>query len=162
MEISSSMLSKLCSAIANKYGIKVGKVNKLIPNLRDKIKYIVHYKNLQYYLSLGMKLIKIHRILKFKQSNWLKEYIEFNTEKRKQSADEMSFKDRKLFDYSGYPIDSKYYDSTNKKVLGKMKDKFNEVKIVEFVGLKSKMYSLISIDDKEVSKAKVINKKNKT
>ena len=75
---------------------------------------------------------------------------------------EQCFKDRKLFDYSGYPIDSKYYDSTNKKVLGKMKDKFNEVKIVEFVGLKSKMYSLISIDDKEVSKAKVINKKNKT
>ena len=97
MEISSSMLSKLCSAIANKYGIKVGKVNKLIPNLRDKIKYIVHYKNLQYYLSLGMKLIKIHRILKFKQSNWLKEYIEFNTEKRKQSADEMSKNFLKLF-----------------------------------------------------------------
>ena len=80
LEISSDMLSKYCSDIANKYGIKVGGVNKLVPNLRDKIKYVVHYRNLQYYLSLGMKLIKVHRILKFKQSNWLKEYIEFNTE----------------------------------------------------------------------------------
>ena len=81
-------MSKYCSDIANNYGIKVGGVNKLIPNLRDKVKYVVHYKNLQYYLSLGMKLIKVHRILKFKQSNWLKEYIEFNTEKRKNAVSE--------------------------------------------------------------------------
>ena len=63
------MLSKHCSDIANKYEIKVGGVNKLVSNLRDKIKYVVHYKNLQYYLSLGMKLVKDHRNLKFKQSN---------------------------------------------------------------------------------------------
>ena len=72
LKISSNMLSKYCSDIANKYGMKVGGVNKLVPNLRNKIKYVVHYKNLHYYLSLGMKLIKVHRILKFKQSNWLK------------------------------------------------------------------------------------------
>ena len=82
------ILSKYCSDIANKYGIKVGGVNKLVPNLRDKIKYVVHRKNLQYYLSLGMKLMKVHRILKFKQSNWLKEYIEFNTEKIKNAVSE--------------------------------------------------------------------------
>ena len=75
-------MSKYCSDIANKYGLKVGGVNKLVPNLRAKIKYVFHYKNLQHYLSLGMKLIKVHKILKFKQSNWLKEYIEFNTEKK--------------------------------------------------------------------------------
>ena len=69
---------KLVVIFANKYGIQVGGVSKLVPNLGDKIKYVVHYKNLQDYLSLGMKLIKVHRILKFKQSNWLKEYIEFN------------------------------------------------------------------------------------
>ena len=51
------MLSKYCSDVANKYGIKVGGVNKLVPNLRDKIKYVIHYKNIQYYLSLGVKLI---------------------------------------------------------------------------------------------------------
>ena len=69
-------------------------------------------------------------------------------------AYEQCFKDRELFDFSGYPIDSKYYDSTNKNVLGKMKDEFNGVKIFEFVGLKSNMYSLISVDDREVNKAK--------
>ena len=89
-EISSDMLSKYCSDIANKYGIKVGGVKKLVPNLRDKVKYIVHYRSLQYYLSLGMKLKTIHRVLKFKQSNWLKEYIEFNTEKRMEATDEFN------------------------------------------------------------------------
>ena len=45
---------------------------------------------------------------------------------------EKCFKDRDLFDFSGYPIDSKYHDSTN-KILGKMKDEFNGTKIVELV-----------------------------
>ena len=76
------MLSKYCSEIANQYEIKVGGVNKLVPNLRNKEKYIVHYRNLQFYLSLGIPLSEIHRILKFKESNWLEEYIKFNTDKR--------------------------------------------------------------------------------
>ena len=95
IEISSNMLSKYCIEIADKYGIKVGGVKKLIRNLGDKVEYVVHYKNLQYYLSLGMKLVKIHRILSFKQSNWLKSYPNFNTEKIKQSScefDENFFK----------------------------------------------------------------------
>ena len=49
-EVNSDMLSKYCSDIANKYGIKVGGVRKLIPNLGHKVKYAVHYKNLQYHL----------------------------------------------------------------------------------------------------------------
>ena len=65
----SDILSKYFSDTANKYGIKTGGVRKLIPNLGDKVKYVFHYKSLQYYLSLGMKLEKVHRILKFKQSN---------------------------------------------------------------------------------------------
>ena len=82
LESSSDTLSKYCSDIANKYGIKFGGGKILVPNLRDKVKYVVHYRNLQHYLSLGIKLIKIHRVLKCKRSNWLKEYIEFNTRKR--------------------------------------------------------------------------------
>ena len=63
------MLSKYCFSIANEYGIKIGAVNKLVPNLGNKSIYVVHYGNLQLYLSLGMKLTKVHRILKFKQSD---------------------------------------------------------------------------------------------
>ena len=43
--------------IDNEYDIKVGDVKKLIPNLGNKTKYVLHYRNLQLYLSLGMKLI---------------------------------------------------------------------------------------------------------
>ena len=75
------MLSKYCSDIADKYGIKIGGVNKLVPNLRNKRKYVVHYRNFQLYLSLGMKLTKVHKILRFKQSDWLRKYIDFNTDK---------------------------------------------------------------------------------
>ena len=90
IEVSSDMFSKYCSAIANKHGIKVGGVKKLFPNLGHKVKYVFHYRNLQYYLPLGMKLIKGHRILKFKQSNWFKGCVEFNTKKRQESTDEFN------------------------------------------------------------------------
>ena len=69
------------------------------------------------------------------------------------------FKDKHLFGFSGYPKDSVYYDISNKNILGKMKDELNGVKTVEFVGLKSKMYSFIADNDKEVNKAKGVNKK---
>ena len=72
LAVSSDMLSKYCKKIADKYEIKVGDVKKLIPNLGNKTNYVVHYRNLQLYLSLGMKLTKSHRVLEFKQSDWMK------------------------------------------------------------------------------------------
>ena len=88
LAVSSYMLSKYCKEIADKYGIKVGDVKKLIPNLGNKTEYVLHYRSLQLYLSLGMKLTKIHRVLKYKQSDWMKKCIDFNTEKRKNATND--------------------------------------------------------------------------
>ena len=63
------------------------------------------------------------------------------------------YEDKNLFDFSDYPLNSKFFDPVNKKAIGKMKDEFNRKKINEFLGLKSKMHSLIAIDDEEVTKA---------
>ena len=67
------------------------------------------------------------------------------------------FKHKNLFDFSNYPKDSKLFDPTNKKVIGKMKDE-KEGKITdEFLGLKSTMYSMKNIDGKESNTAKGVN-----
>ena len=256
------MLSKYFQTIADEYEIKVGDVKKLIPNLGNKTNYVVHYRNLQLYLSLGMKLTKIHRVLKFKQSGWMKKCIDFNTKKRVNAANDFEkdflklmiysvygktmenlrkrinvrlvnnekdflkytsrptyithrifgkdyaaiheikpvvilnkliyigctfldlskwkmydfhyhyikknfnskllftdtdsltyeikskivyeefFKQKDLFDFSNCPKDSKFFNENNKKVIGKVKDEFGGVMIIEFVGLKSKIYSI--------------------
>ena len=60
-------------------------MTKLVPNLMDKKKYVVHYTNLLLYLSLGMKLRKIHRVLEFDEKPWMEPYIRLNTELRKKA-----------------------------------------------------------------------------
>ena len=57
-------------------------VEKLIPNLRNKTKYVIHYKNLIQCLKAGMKLTKIHKGIKFIESDWMRPYIEMNTNLR--------------------------------------------------------------------------------
>ena len=225
------MLSKYCKKIADKYEIKVGDVKKLISNLGNKTNYVVHYRNLQLDLSSGMKLTKIHRVLKFKQSDWTKKYIDFNTGKIINAANDFEkdffklminsvyektmenlrkrinvrlannekdfskytsrptyithkifgkyyaaiheikpvlrpvnktgfyeelFKWKDLFGFSNYSKDSKFFNETNEKVIGKIKDQFVGVIITEFVGLKSEMYS-IKNDDKEHKTAKGVS-----
>ena len=94
IKIEDDMLSPYCSKIKNKYDIKSGNINKLTPNLMSKKNYVVHYRNLKYYLSQGLILEKVQRILEFKQSAWMKLYIDFNTQKRKEATNET---DKNLF-----------------------------------------------------------------
>ena len=62
-----------------------------------------------------------------------------------------------MFDLSNYSKDSKFFDETNEKVIGKMKDEFGGVIVAEFVGLKSKMYSMKKTDGKESNTAKAVS-----
>ena len=85
-KVNHDMLPNYCSNIANNFVIKIAGVNKSIPNLCNKNKYVLHYRNLQLHLSSGMELTKVHTVLKFKQFDWLKKHIGFNTDKTKNAA----------------------------------------------------------------------------
>ena len=274
--INSTMLSSYTKRLGEKVKVADSKVNKLTPNLHDKTNYVIHYHNLQQYLRLGMKLTKIHRVLGFTQSAWLKPYISYNTEKRKVATNSFEkdfFKllnnaifgktmenlrnrvdvhllsedkikkytakpqfyaskifdsitaihllktrltfnrpiyagfaileisktimyqfhydyirqkyptarllftdtdslcyeittddvyadmlhDCEQFDTSDYPLNHPNYSATNKKVLGKFKDETAGKPIIEFVGLKPKMYSIL-LDKTEKKTAKGISR----
>ena len=74
---------------------------------------------------------------------------------------EKIYEDKDLFDFNDYSRESKFYDNKNKKVIGKMKDEMGGKVATEFIGLKSKMYSLIRVYDEEKIRAKGVDKKIK-
>ena len=81
----------------NANNITTGTVKILVLNLMNKNNYVIHYRNLQQCLELEIKLKKIHKILKFKQSDWMRPYIDFNTKKRTISNNEA---DKSFFNFS--------------------------------------------------------------
>ena len=115
------MLSNYCKKIVDKYGIKVGDVKKLIPNLGSKTNYVLHYRNIRLYLSLGMKLTKTHSVLKVKQSDWMKKYIDFNTEKRTNAANSFEKDFFKLMINSVYAKPWKTYKKVNVRLVNNEK-----------------------------------------
>ena len=280
IKVTNDMLADYSKKIARKYKISTGLVHKLIPTLKNKQKYVLHYRNLQLYIDLGLKITKVHRVLKFNQSPWLKQYIDFNTEKRKNAknsfekdffklmnnsvfgktmenirkridvrlvtdskkmikwaskptyvsskifnenlvavhkiketitlnrpayvgmcildlskvlmydfhynyiknkygdkarllftdTDSLTYEieaedvykdfwnDKDKFDNSDYPEISPYFNKMNKKVIGKFKDEAAGIPIIEFIGLRSKMYSYIKDNNKVEKTAKGIKK----
>ena len=95
-------LPKYCLKIANAHNITTGKAKKSVPNLTNKNNYVSHYRNLVQCLELGMKLKKIHRILKFKKKDWMNPYIDFNTGRRKVTTNEAGKNHFKLLNNAVY------------------------------------------------------------
>jgi hypothetical protein len=87
-KVTEEMLSSYCKGIAKEHGVKPSKYTKLISSLADKKKYVIHERNLKQAIEAGLVLKKIHRVLEFNQKPWMKEYIEFNTEKRKMAKND--------------------------------------------------------------------------
>ena len=85
--------------------IRVSRVEKLVPNLHDKKKYVIHVKALKQALDHGLVLERIHRVIRFKQSAWMKEYIDFNTRLRTVAKND---------------FEKDFYKLMNNSVFGKM------------------------------------------
>ena len=68
--------------------MKIGRVEKLVPNLKNKKGYVVHIKAVDQALRHGLKLKKVDQVIEFQQSRWMKAYVMLNTKLRKDAKNE--------------------------------------------------------------------------
>ena len=103
--------------------------SKLICDQSDKEYYIVHYRNLKFYIRMGMIIKKLHRIVSFDQSPWLAKYIDYNTKKRAEADSDF------MKDYHTNLISS-FFEKIMEDVRNRIKNEFvkntNERKILQF------------------------------
>ena len=108
-------------------------VEKLISHFRPKKNYVVHYENLKLYLQLGLKLKTVHRAVSFKQSDWMKPYIEYNTELRKKAVNDF---EKDFFKLMINSVFGKTIENLRKrqsiKIVDNRKDALKEIKKPNF------------------------------
>ena len=106
MNVNADMLSDCQKKIYKSYHQnkepKDEQTKKLILNVMDKSNYVLHINILKYYLKQGLKLKKVNRVIDFKQKEWLKPWIDFNTEKRKQATSDFEKDKYKLMNNAVY------------------------------------------------------------
>ena len=108
---------------------KINKVEKLIPTLGDKQKYVLHRENLKLYLSLGLKLKWIHRGIKFREKPWMRSYIELNTDLRTKGKND---------------FEKDFFKLMNNSVFGKTMENIRNRVDVRLVGNREKAQKLIA------------------
>ena len=104
-------------------------VEKLIPNLRDKKKYVLHYKNLIQCLDMGLKIKNIHRGIKFVESEWMKPYIDKNTNLRAKAKNN---------------FEKDFYKLMNNSVFGKTMENIRNRVDVKLVNTEEKLRKLVA------------------
>ena len=116
--IGSDKMSEYQQRLMSDLDFTMSNTEKLVLTLEDKENYVVHYKNLQFYLRQGMRLKKVHRVIEFNQEPWMEPYIRMNTEFRKQANSD---------------FETDFYKLMNNSVFGKTMENLRnrmDVKIV--------------------------------
>ena len=128
MVATKEMLSDYQLNLLEEQGAKLGTVKKLFLTLNDKKNYIIHHSILKEYIRLGLKVTKVHRTISFKESAWLKPYIDFNTQQRTKA--------KTLFEKDLWKLmNNSFYGKTMENIRNRSEIKLlsNEEKIIKYI-----------------------------
>ena len=109
--------------------MKIDKCSKLVCNLHDKKRYVVHIRSLKQALNHRLILKKVHRVIQFNQEAWLKEYIDMNTELRKKTKND---------------FEKDFFKLMNNSVFGKTMENVRKHRDIKLVAIDKRRNQLVS------------------